>query len=146
MECIAKQCETQANVDGGARSMCSKHYWRWKRGQDVDGKSQRDKTLPERFWEKVSKPRGKNACWVWTGSKNSKGYGHFRVATSGSTVVYKAHRWAWEEEHGVISPATLTIDHVVCGNTSCVRTSHMELVTRAENTRRMRARQKAVSA
>lgn len=134
--CSVQDCEKTANTGGGARGWCSKHYNRWKRGQSIEGKSRFDTTLQERFWSLVQ--RDTDGCWLWTGSKNLKGYGHFRVGG----FIYKAHRWAWEEEHGMIDPPELTIDHVVCATSNCVRPSHMELVTRAENTRRARALRK----
>lgn len=90
-----------------------------------------------RFWAKVEKT---DDCWLWTGSKNAKGYGHFRVGG----FIYKAHRWAWEAEGGLPIPDDLVIDHL-CGTTSCVRPSHLEIVTRAENTRRERAARAAIS-
>lgn len=121
-----------------AKSMCSKHYYRQKRGQSVEGASQYDKPLIERFFEKVNKT---DTCWEWIAFKNPKGYGYFRV----DGFVYKAHRWSWEQTNGPIE-GDLTIDHVVCQNTSCVNPSHMELVTRSENTVRARAIRRAKKA
>ena len=44
------------------------------------------------------------------------------------------HREAWEKVNGPI-PAGLTIDHL-CFNRKCIFVGHMEVVSRAENTRR----------
>ena len=49
----------------------------------------------------------------------------------------RAHKAAWVEAHGPIDD-DLTIDHL-CFNKLCLNTRHMEIVTRAENTRRSRA-------
>ena len=104
---------------------------------------------PERFWSKVDR-RGPDECWPWLGTKTCAGYGvvsftrfderyqHNAQTTTG------AHRVTYEELVGLI-PEGLTLDHVVCANTSCVNPSHCEPVTRAENTRRQRAAQKAVA-
>lgn len=35
--------------------------------------------LAERFWEKVDRSGGPNACWPWLGAINKYGYGHFRM-------------------------------------------------------------------
>lgn len=86
--------------------------------------------VEERFWTKVRKTRG---CWYWTGAlrkgtlEDGGGYGRI---WDGEKTEY-AHRVAWELEHGPIPPK-FTVDHL-CRNRACVRTSHMELVTRSEN-------------
>lgn len=89
-------------------------------------KLNRDRAIPwrERVIENAS------GCLVWTGATNSKGYGLI-----GRML---AHRHVWEEQHGPI-PGRLTIDHVRargCTDKRCLNTAHMELVTRAENSRR----------
>jgi hypothetical protein len=86
----------------------------------------------ERFWEKVDKS---GECWIWLGSKNSKGYGTFMYEKPKRVG---AHRFAYEDQVGPI-PEGLTIDHL-CWNPSCVRPSHLEPVTQAENNRRERER------
>jgi hypothetical protein len=89
----------------------------------------------ERFVSKVQFGPG---CWVWTGQVNTSGYGHFR-RVDGRTV--KAHRFAYEATYGPI-PAGLTLDHL-CGRPRCVRPTHLEAVTAAENLRRRHARRRA---
>ena len=78
-----------------------------------------------RFLPKVEKTE---SCWNFRPGKGRYGFFH-----NGTTTVL-AHRWAWEYEHGPI-PDGMTIDHL-CLNKKCVRTLHMELVTRGENARR----------
>lgn len=48
------------------------------------------KSLAQRFWEKVDRTGGIEACWPWLGYVNPNGYGYFRV---GPRVV-RAHRVA----------------------------------------------------
>ena len=80
-----------------------------------------------RFWAKVA---GEGECWVWTGARQSSGYGC--MGRDGRRFL--AHRYAYELTVGPI-PAGLTLDHL-CGNKVCVRPEHLEPVTLAENVRR----------
>lgn len=52
----------------------------------------------DRFWSKVDKSGGPNACWLWTASKNEKGYGQFRKRD----WMFLAHRIAWTLKNGQI--------------------------------------------
>jgi hypothetical protein len=72
-------------------------------------------------------------CWIWTGSLKTKaGYGQFIWGGHNRS----AHAFGWEHVNGPIPPH-LQIDHL-CRVTGCVRASHMEVVTHAENMRRRR--------
>lgn len=86
-------------------------------------------TPQERFWSKVLFGAGADACHIWVRGK-SNGYGRFNL----DGFTWQAHRLAWTWEHGPI-PEGLEPDHR-CRNRACVRTSHMELVTHAENVAR----------
>jgi hypothetical protein len=89
------------------------------------------------FWIKVDKggplpdhAPHLGACWLWTAGTSRDGYGLFGVANSSSL----AHRLSWADEHGHIAER-LQVDHL-CRVRACVRPTHLELVTSAENTRR----------
>lgn len=77
-----------------------------------------------RFFNKVNKT---NTCWIWTASKNEKGYGLFRFNEKTS----KAHRVSYIIEYGNIID-NLVIDHL-CKNRDCVNPKHLDLVSQAEN-------------
>lgn len=82
-----------------------------------------------RFWMKVS-PAPADACWIWWGASNQRGYGN--VGKAGRT--YLAHRVAYEITHGPI-PAGMDLDHL-CRTTGCVNPNHLEPVTFLANMRR----------
>jgi hypothetical protein len=84
--------------------------------------------LLRRFWSKVD---FSGECWLWRGTITAEGYGQFAVTHDKRAY---AHRFAYELVNGAI-PEGLTIDHL-CRARSCVNPSHMEPVTRAENTLR----------
>lgn len=82
----------------------------------------------KRFWEKTQQ-RGE--CLVWTGSRNTKGYGSFK-ASDGRTVL--AHRWAWTKANGQV-PDGKELDHL-CRNRACVNAAHLDPVTHPVNIQR----------
>lgn len=85
----------------------------------------------ERFWAKVDKSAGPDACWRWTGGTFNHGYAQFWF--EGRNVL--AHRFAYELCIGPI-PDGATIDHVRargCRFTDCVNPAHLEPVTMREN-------------
>lgn len=83
----------------------------------------------EAFWSHVHKQDGDDGHWLWTGAKNAKGYGILEV--DGKTV--RAHRVSYEMGNGVIPDGKVVGHKTKCATTSCVRPSHLELVTNEEN-------------
>lgn len=72
----------------------------------------------QRFWAKVHKT---SSCWIWTASLSSDGHGHFW--TDGHFI--RAHRFAWILENGPLLPGMIVCHQ--CGNSSCVRVSHLAI-------------------
>ena len=66
----------------------------------------------ERFESKINKTED---CWIWTASKDSNGYGVFRL----DGKLEKAHRVSYTLVFGDISK-DLVLDHL-CRNKSCVK-------------------------
>lgn len=80
-----------------------------------------------RFWSKVAIV---GDCWLWTAGCRKNGYGTFWYR-------YKnvlAHRFAYNLLVGPV-PAGLVLDHT-CLVKSCVNPTHLDPVTRIENSRR----------
>lgn len=116
-----------------ARGMCDTHYVRWRRGsKHLDGVPINHAVggtmaAEERFWTFVQRTE---TCWLWTGSLDWSGYGHFW--RSGTLML--AHRWAYEHFTGEV-PKGYQIDHL-CRVRHCVNPSHLEAVTPSINVQR----------
>jgi hypothetical protein len=93
----------------------------------------------QRFWPKVDK-RGPDDCWLWTGSKDGRGYGKIR-ADGPIRFVMKAHRAAFELTHGPI-PDGLHVLHK-CDRPGCTNPAHLRLGTHRENMNDMLERGRA---
>lgn len=86
-------------------------------------------TLEERFWVKVDKSAGPDACWPWTGGIGSAGYGIFEYsshhATSASRVAFFLTYGAWPEPMVLHS----------CDYRPCCNPTHLRAGTAVENER-----------
>ena len=80
-------------------------------------------TLVERFMEKIF-PEPIDGCWLWTGSADPRGYGHFFPE---QRKCEQAHRFSYELYRGKI-PEGKEIHHICC-HKSCVNPEHLEALT-----------------
>lgn len=84
-------------------------------------------TLEERFWAKVDRTGGPDACWEWRGARKPRGYGN--LVSSGRYT--SSHRTAYELAHGPI-PDGMCVMHR-CDNPPCCNPGHLHLGTHADN-------------
>lgn len=125
-----------------ARAWCAMHYDRWRRcGDPLGGFHCIRGDDVRRFWSKVDKcgplplwAPFLGRCWLWTGAPTNQGYGHLKIRG----LWVKAHRLAYEMLVGPV-PDGLELDHL-CRVRLCVRPSHLEPVTHAENVARAPSR------
>jgi hypothetical protein len=87
------------------------------------------------FWDRVEKGAD---CWLWTGAKNSLGYGH--LLYDGRD--WYAHRLAWVLVNGPI-PEGMNCLHK-CDVPLCVNPAHLFLGSLSDNTQDMMRKGRAL--
>ena len=83
--------------------------------------------LRERFWKHVNVTAEEGACWEWTASCQSSGYGQFAV---GKGLMLLAHR-ALCELNGVDVPVGMAVFQT-CRNKLCVNPLHLWIGSRKD--------------
>jgi hypothetical protein len=60
----------------------------------------------ERFWARVDRSGGDDACWPWTGKPENSGYAAILRTINGKPQRFLVHRYAWAQFNGMIVPDT----------------------------------------
>lgn len=92
---------------------------------------------PQEFWIQVDvegpwHPKLKTRCWLWTGRRTPKTWGHDYGAVRWDGRNQNAHRVAWELFYGSKVPRELQACHA-CDNPPCVRPDHIWIGTQHQN-------------
>jgi hypothetical protein len=86
-------------------------------------------TVIARFWAKVDRSGGPDACWLWTAGRCGNGYG--AMVVDGRQM--KAHRLAMLFTVGELASDTFVCHH--CDNPPCCNPAHLYIGTAADNNR-----------
>lgn len=96
--------------------------------------------LSVRFWDRVDRSGGPDACWPWTGPTKPSGHGVVRY----DHTTTNAHRMAWQLTKGDIPEGQRVLHDCPDGdNPACCNPSHLWLGTQADNLHDMVAKGRA---
>lgn len=98
-------------------------------------------SLRERLYSRIKITP--NGCWEFTGYRSAGGYGELGRGRRGEGNI-RAHRAAWELEHGPI-PTGMSVCHA-CDNPPCCNPDHLFLGTHRANMRDMTSKGRGAGA
>lgn len=106
------------------RGLCSKHY------DELRAAGLPTLDPPHvRMWARVDKSGGPDACWIWQGARNDRGYGQIR---QGRSVLY-THRMALESVSEPAQSGLFALHR--CDNPPCCNPSHLSWGKASDNMR-----------
>jgi len=113
---VCERCQQGFRTQSGRQRFCSR---------SCSSLSIVRSTLADRFASKYEVNEA--GCWIWTGARNSDGYGSFAVQRKARS----AHVVSWELSGRPRTPG-MELDHL-CRVRECVNPNHLEQVTHREN-------------
>lgn len=138
--------EPTCSIDGcddpvDSRGWCRFHYARWWRtgstspGPGSGSAPRRRRPIEDRYWEKVDRSGGPDACWPWTAATDKDGYpGGFWDGTyyaPGRPHSIRPARWAYARYIKPIPEGHGVLHH--CDNPPCMNFTHWFTGTDADN-------------
>lgn len=131
MICTVAGCTADGRLRVG---MCNKHYIRTRvHGAPIVVAPWVGLTDGERFWTKVDKSLGEAGCWLWTGERQSAGYGRFCTYAGSERTRHLAHRYVLGLVGRQLAPG-LVVMHS-CDTPLCVNPAHLSEGTQRDNLR-----------
>lgn len=108
------------------------------------GAQLREGKIEDRFWAKVDRSGGPDACWPWKNKPNNQGYGIFTFMQNGKTFHMCASRYALMTRLGPLPDRIFACHNCPGGDNSlCCNPDHLFPGTAKDNTRDMMAKGRA---